>query len=263
VALAGGCRQDEGPRTAAEIAVTNSYLQCVVQDLCPEGTEVLCLAPPGMCPGHFDIAPAQVRQLRNCRMLLLFDFQESVADRLTRLRDDGLAMPLVPAPAGLCVPDNYLATCQRVAAILSAAYPEQVPHFQEHLAAVTVRLEVLAAELRAAVAGTGLTAAPVLTSQHQEQFVRWLGLRPVSTFIGSDLETVAGIDHCLKQAASTEVRFVIANRQEGTSLAEALAERLQARAVVFSNFPASGAGDAAFDRLCRDNVELLLGAAAR
>jgi ABC-type Zn uptake system ZnuABC Zn-binding protein ZnuA len=263
LALLIGCREANNPQGTAEIFVTNSYLECVVRDLCPEGVEVLCLAPPGMCPGHFDISPTQVRQLRNCRVLLLFDFQQSIEEKLSRLRDGGLKTQVVQAPAGLCVPDTYLAMCRQVGQILSGVYPEKAAQFETRLAAVEQRLGTLATDLRAVVASSGAAAAAVLTSHHQAEFAEWLGLRPVATFIGSDLETMAGIDHCLQKASGEDIRFVIANRQEGTGLADALAERLHAKAVVFSNFPQSCEGGDGFDRLVRDNVGLLLGAAAK
>ena len=86
VLLGAGCGNKPSEDSAAEIAVTNSYLGCAVLDLCGDDTEVLCLAPPGMCPGHFDISPSQVKQLCDCRMLLLFDFQKSVAETLSRVK---------------------------------------------------------------------------------------------------------------------------------------------------------------------------------
>jgi zinc transport system substrate-binding protein len=261
--LAIGCRETNRYEKPAQIAVTNSYLGCAVRDLCPDGVEILCLAPPGMCPGHFDISPAHVRQLRNCRALLLFDFQQSIEANLRRLRDGGLKMELVQAPAGLCVPDSYLATCQQVSRVLSEVYPEKTVQFKERLGSIERRLQTLATDLRATVAGSSRAATGVLTSRHQATFVEWLGLKPVATFIGSDLETVAGVDHCLQKAAGADIQFVIANRQEGTGLADALAERLHAKAVVFSNFPQACEGENGFDRLVRDNVGLLLGTASQ
>ena len=103
----------------------------------------------------------------------------------------------------------------------------------------------------------------VLASHHQAQFAQWLGLEKVATFVGSDTETVASIDHCLKQAAGRDIGFVIANQQEGTALAQALSERLKARAVVFSNFPPHTNDGSGFDRLLRSNVERLLEAVAQ
>lgn len=263
LALGVGCRQDTGREDTAGIAVTNSYLGCAVRDLCPQDVKVLCLAPPGMCPGHFDISPAQVRQLRNCRVLLLFGFQQSIEEKLTRLRDRGLQMQRVEVPTGMCIPETYLTTCRKVAQVLAGVYPEKAKQFEERLAAVEQRLGTLATDLRTSVAGSSAAAAPVLVSYHQAKFAEWLGLQPIATFIGSDIETVAGIDQCLKKTAGKDIRFAIANRQEGTGLAEALAERLHAQAIVFSNIPQSCEGQDGYDRLVRDNVGLLLGAAGK
>lgn len=253
-----GCRDTAAPERGPEIAVTNSYLACVARDLGGEDLDILCLAPPGMCPGHFDLSPAQVRQLRSCRMLLLFDFQRQIEQRLVRLQRGGLKMHAVRSAVGLCVPDTYRAACEEVCGVLSSEYPEKAAVFASRLAAIEQRLEKLSAELRNSVVDSGHLEAKVLTSNHQSQFAEWLGLEPVATFVGSDLETIANVDHCLKQAAGHEIRFVIANRQEGTALAEALADRLHARAVVFSNFPEVTQGDAGFDRLVRENVHFLL-----
>jgi len=252
-ATSGGC----------EIAVTNSYLECAVRDLCGEDAAILCLAPPGMCPGHFDISPAQVRQLKDCKLLLRFDFQQGIEQRLERMRQGGLDIQPVQATGGLCVPDTYVAVCRRVCQALSKTYPHRAAQFEARLPAIEGRLAKLATDLRTSLAQSGVSDAAVLTSNHQAEFARWLGLDPISTFVGSDTETAASIDHSLKMAAGREVRFVIANRQEGVSLAEALADRCRTRAVVFSNFPQAGEQGTGFDRLVRDNVRLLCEAAAK
>jgi hypothetical protein len=56
---------------------------------------------------------------------------------------------------------------------------------------------------------------------------------------------------------------VIANKQEGTALAEALAGRLGAKAIVFSNFPVFDGQGNEFDQLLRENMRLLVKAAAQ
>ena len=259
--LSFGCRDDSAPPGAVEIAVTNSYLECAVTDLCGQETHVLCLAPPGMCPGHFDLSPAQVTRLKQCRMLLLFEFQQQIEQTLIRLRENGLETRVVSTPPALCVPDTYLVACRQVCHVLSEAYPGRAAQFERRLSAIQERLRLLGGELRTSVLQSGATAAKVLVSHRQAGFAQWLGLETVATFVGSDMETVANIDHCLRKAAGRDVRFVIANRQEGTSLARALADRLQAKAVVFSNFPQRTPGAEGFDRLVRGNVRGLVEAA--
>jgi ABC-type Zn uptake system ZnuABC Zn-binding protein ZnuA len=261
--LATGCEKKTDTENHADIAVTNSYLGCAVLDLYGDDTEVLCLAPPGMCPGHFDISPSQVKQLCDCRVLLLFDFQKQVAETLSRMKEQGLKTAFVEESGGLCVPETYLTVCRKISEILSNEYPERKARYQQRLQVIENDLRQLQQELFEQIRLAGISSAKVLASDHQADFANWLGLETIATFIGSDIETVTGIDHCIRKAEGQDIRFVIANKQEGTALAKALAERLGARAVVFSNFPEFRGQASGFDILLRANVEALLQANAR
>jgi len=256
--LAGGCKNEADEANSAEIAVTNSYLGCAVLDLCGEDTQVLSLAPPGMCPGHFDMSPSKVKQLCDSRVLLLFDFQKAIVGTLSRVKERGMKTAIVEKPGGLCLPETYLAICRDVSEILAAEYPEKQTQFRQRLLAMEDDLTQLRKELLGKIGRAGISSAEVLTSHHQAGFANWLGLETVATFVGSDVETVAGVDRCIKKAEGRDVRFVIANKQEGTALAEALAERLGAEAVVFSNFPELRGRLSGFDALLRANVDALL-----
>jgi len=253
-----GCEDKPGEESRAEIAVTNSYLGCAVRELCGDDTEVLCLAPPGMCPGHFDISPLQVKQLCDCRMLLLFDFQKQVEKTLARVKERGLKTAIVKETGGLCVPETYLTVCREVSDVLSSEYPKMNVRYQQRLGVIEKDMKDLRVELLEKVRKAGISSAKVLVSNHQADFVSWLGLEPIATFVGSDVETVAGVEHCIKKAKGQGVRFVIANKQEGAALAKALAERLGAKAIVFSNFPELSGGASGFDELLQANVDELL-----
>ena len=159
---------------------------------------------------------------------------------------------------GLCVPETYLAVCREVSDILSSEYPERKARYQQMLEVIGNDLKHLQQELFEKMRQAGISSAKVLASNHQADFVSWLGLETVATFVGSDIETVTGIEQCIRKAEGQEVRFVVANKQEGTALAEALAERLGAKAVVFSNFPELRGEASGFHALLRANVDALL-----
>ena len=211
-----------------------------------------------MCPGHFDISPLQVEQLANCRLLLLFDFQKQIEQKLSRLQKKGLDTVLVNNPGGLCVPEIYFEVCRQVSDVLSSEYPEMSELFRQRLSVIEKGLEGLSEELLVKVRRGGVSSAKVIVSSHQADFARRLGLETVATFVGSDIETVTGIDHCIKKAEGQDIRFVIANKQEGVAVARALARRLGAGAVIFSNFPEFSGGANAFHELLRANVAALL-----
>ena len=256
--LATGCEKKTDMENHADVAVTNSYLGCAVLDLCGDDMEVLCLAPPGMCPGHFDISPSQVRQLCDCRVLLLFDFQKQVAETLSRMKEKGLKTAFVEESGGLCVPETYLTACRKISEILSTEYPERKVQYQQRLQVIENNLKQLRQELFERMRQAGISSAKVLASNYQADFADWLGLETIATFIGSDIETVTGIDRCIRKAEGQNIRFVIANKQEGTALAKALAERLGAKSVVFSNFPELEKQARGFDNLLRANVDSLI-----
>jgi len=178
-----GCKPKELGRNQAEVAVTNSYLQCVAQDLCGQETQVLCLAPPGMCPGHFDISPSQVQQLKECKLLLLFDFQEKVVDSLSRLQKNGLETVLIKMPGGLCVPETYLAACRQVSEVLSSKYPAKAGQYQQRTKSIEERINGLGQDLLDSVKRSDAESAKVLVSDHQASFVQWLGLETVAAIL--------------------------------------------------------------------------------
>ena len=249
-----GCSREEP--SDAQIAVTNSYLAATVRDIDPN-IDVLTLAPPGMCPGHFDISPGQVRALRKCKLLILFDFQQAVADKLERLSEKGLQVRTVATQAGLCVPDTYLDCCRQVGEALARSKGNSAEIYNDRLGQIERRLKTLEQNIGEMIAAAGLANAAVITSYHQSNFARWAGLDVVSQFAGSDTETAANINDCIRNADGRGVKFVIANQQEGDALAKALAERLYCVPVVFSNFPDLDS-DPAFDNNLKANINRLI-----
>ena len=262
-AILCGCKPGNNSEKQPEVAVSNSYLRSVVKDICAGQTEVMSLAPPGMCPGHFDISPSQVNQLGGCSILLLFDFQEKIGDALSRLKERGLKIRIVECPEGLCLPDTYLAIARSVADVLSQDNPTKRAEYKKRLKQIKNRLDNLTAGIQIRMKQSGFVGVEVVTSAHQAVFADWLGLDVVATFAGSDTETPGSINQCLQQAKDKDVRFVIANKQEGTVLATALANRLNAYMIIFSNFPAGQSdttGMSDFDGLLLENISNLLNA---
>jgi zinc transport system substrate-binding protein len=258
-----GCTNKNNQANQSEIAVTNSYLQCAVKDIYGDEKEVFCLAPPGMCPGHFDISPSQVSRLGRCKMLLLFDFQNKVEDTLEGLKNKGLKTFLVKSQPGMCIPKVYLDTCREICNILCAEFPDKKTFFEQRLSLVNQRMEELSTSLQTQVRNSGLVSVKVIASGHQSEFANWLGLETVARFSGSDSETANNINDCLNKAKENDIKFIIANKQEGTYLADSLADRLNVQIVVFSNFPESTKNTTGFDELLNQNVSAIAGAAKK
>jgi ABC-type Zn uptake system ZnuABC Zn-binding protein ZnuA len=136
------------------------------------------------------------------------------------------------------------------------------PNAETRLQAITARLDALSREATNRVAQARLVGLPVIASGRQRDFCDWLGLKVVATFRAADTASIAEIEEAIDAGRLEQVKLVIANLPEGRRTADALAERLKARVVVFENFPALRDGRVSFDEMVSGNVEALLRAAA-
>lgn len=259
-ALASGCDAPSSEGALPTIAVSSSYLECAARDVLGGEAAMLRLAEPGMCPGHFDIRPGQVRELRGCRVLLRFDFQRSLDQEV---EGTGCVAVAVSMAGGMCEPESYLSACRQVAEGLERASLLDGATSRTRLAGIRARVEGMSGAMRARIEEAGLKDAAVITSSHQAGFCRWLGLRVVAAIGGADTASVGQVDRALVLGRQANCRLVIANRPEGAQLAESIADRLGAKLVVFDNFPAMTASQRDFGGLVGANVDRLIAAGGR
>lgn len=256
-----GCKDKTSDTPQPEIAVANSYIGAALRDLCGNQQQVFDLVPPGMCPGHFDISPSQVNTLCNCKILFVFDFQKNIEKAIPRIRERGLKVCKITPSPGMCIPETYLSIVKQTADVLSQQYPLKENKFVSRVNEIEKRLQNLSQDITDRVKKSGLLDTKVITSQHQAEFVKWLGLDCVSAFAGRDTITPAQIDQNLREAKQNQIQFIIANKQEGTEMAETIAEYLKVKYVVFSNFPGIDRPKASipeYDYLVVENVNRLI-----
>jgi len=251
-------RDSSTTRGAFRIAVSNSYLEAAVGDLLNSREPLYRLAEPGSCPGHYDIRPSQVSDLRQCRVLLRFDFQKSLDAKLKNLTNGGLHICEIHIPGGLCVPSSYLAACRQIADMLVADQMAGRAELDDRLGEIERRVEAKSAWCLDQMARAGLTGRSVVCSGHQAAFCGWLGLKVAATFRGADTASVQEVEEAIREGESSGVVAVIANLPEGRRMADALGQRLNARVVVFGNFPMMQDEGPAFDALLTSNTAALL-----
>ena len=258
VITAAGCSRSPGSAEQTQISVTNTYLKSAVRDLAGHSQEIFCLAPPGMCPGHFDMSPAQIQHLLRSKTLFRFDFQAGLDQSLTRVD-----LPVVPIEIrpGMGIPETYLDTCRQMIPHLARQFPGQQDRYMENLQQLEKRLAGLENDIRRQIRQTGLPDAKVIASCHQAHFARWLGLDVVAELKGVDSMTPADIEQCLDAGRELGASIVIANLQEGTQLPGRIAEQLNARLVVFSNFPPAADPESSaggFEQMLLSNIQNLV-----
>jgi zinc transport system substrate-binding protein len=254
ILLSPGCREKPADSHLPHIVVTNSYLQSATMDIAGDRVVIGSLCPPGMCPGHFDLSPGNVRDLRKCELVIRFDFQSQLDKSLAGIRDSSLPVESIAIEEGMCIPQTYIDTCSRIAQRLSAIYPADADFFRRRFQDVRDRADVLTAEVRAMN-----LSGKVLASRHQAAFCKWLGFDVAANFVGSDMASVANVQAALMQARDGNIKWVVANKQEGTAFATSLADAAKVRQAVFSNFPDISSPTGNFEAMIRNNIRQVQG----
>ncbi|MFI4912271.1 MAG: metal ABC transporter substrate-binding protein [Sedimentisphaeraceae bacterium JB056] len=254
-----GCRENKTSHNNPAIAVSSSYIEAALKDICGKDANILLIVPPGMCPGHFDISPQKVKMISDCRLLLLFDFQTSMADSLNRLKDNGLNIESLSAPGGLCKPQSYMSVVEQISIILSELYPEKKDFYTERKTCINQRMISLQKQLITTVTDSHLSGTKILSATHQADFAKWLGLDVISTYGSQDTTTAYEINQILQKIDTEQISIIIANKQQGSQLESVLSERLNVRFTEFNNFPLCETGNAPFfDTMVTDNVNKLI-----
>jgi ABC-type Zn uptake system ZnuABC Zn-binding protein ZnuA len=260
LAILGCQKASDTPASDKKVAATNTYLESGAFDLLGSDVQIIRLAEPGMCPSSVDVRPSQVTELQHCWALLRFDFQKSLDAKVQR-DTNTLQIIEISEDGGLCEPASYLSACRQLAdSFVSFGWMER-PAANARLDQIAERLKLKEAWAREEMERAKLSGRPVIASRHQKAFCEWLGLKVVAAFRSADTASIGEIEHAIDAGTFSSAKLVIANLPEGRRTADALAERLSGKVVVFENFPALQGNRVSFDQMFTSNVEALVKAA--
>ncbi len=237
------------------IVAGTAMVECAVRDLAGEALRIHTLAPPGQCPGHFDLKPGDFRAIASSDMMLRHDYQAHFDERL---RATGGVRRIVelPTTGPQTIPANYLKLTGAIAQHLKEAYPElgeTIDARLEEIAAAQGEMESLARKDAAALEGR-----PVIASNLQAAFCTWLGMQVVGEFDMADEMSLKQLGDLVQAGRSQRAVAVVANLQRGDSEGRPIAERLGVPLVLLSNFPLEPDAPEAHARLLRHNLRQLI-----
>lgn len=215
------------------------------------------LSEPGTCPGHFDIRPDQSVIIRQCPVVLRFDFQTGLDSKIKSLTDGPeKKMVVIHNEGGLCMPESYTNICGAIGKALVEQGWLANEDYLVRMEGIQQRMERLSKEVQNQLAPYLTKKLTVLSSAHQKMFCEWLGLQVVATFSSNDNFSIGELVQSVEQGSNAQVSCVVANEPEGRRTADLLAEKLDVPVVMFGNFPSLDA-EHPFDALLRGNVRRL------
>jgi len=257
-----GEHEEPGAATSARrphVVVGTSMIECAVRRLAGSLVEVHRLAPPGQCPGHFDMKPGDFEAIARSELLLRHDYQKHLDSKLQNAGGNRTVVSLTTSDPQT-VPDNYLALCRQVKEALSTAFPALSPTLDANLRKVEAQVGVIGACARERAKPLG--GRPVVASSFQKGFCEWLGLKVVAQFDLEQEMSPRDLESVVRAGEEGGATAVVCNLQRGEREGKPIAERLDVPLVVLSNFPLEPASEDAYAGLLAHNVDRLLEALA-
>ncbi|MBN2311238.1 MAG: zinc ABC transporter substrate-binding protein [Candidatus Hydrogenedentes bacterium] len=229
------------------------------------GQTVRSLIPPGMCPGHFDMKPSDIRMLTDSRIVLLHPWQRTMANideviRAAAIPDERIRV--IPVEGNWMVPAVRVQAIDAIARVMSEAEPARADDYAGAAARQTAAVREFEQAIKKQLEELEPGARKILCNEMQRQFLDWAGFDVVAVYGRPEDLSVADVERLVATAREAGAALIVDNLQSGdTQLSEAIARDAGLVQVVLTNFPGGFENTDTWELAVRANVQLLSEAA--
>jgi len=234
--LAGGCARSSGRRPS--IVASTTLISTIVEAVAPGRFAVTTIAPAGLCPGHFDLKPSDVAAANNARLILNHGWETWYASLEKAIVPPGPRRVTLSTQGNWMIPELQKQAAVEIAALLAEVDTPLADTYRLAVARYQSEVDSVAAAVRAMLAGKELP--PVIASEQQAPFLKWLGFQVVATYGRAEDFTAQELTRLARVASGSGVKLVVDNLQSGPDTGEPLADGLGAKHVTLTNFPLEG-----------------------
>ena len=238
-----------------QITVTTSLLRCAVQEIGGNHVTVHTLITPGSCPGHFDIAPKDMRLLTNSKIVFTHGYESFIA---SAVKSSKLKVTAIKIQGNWMKPEVYNSALAAVTKELSISDPSHRKEYQTRLNMLRQKYLQLSKTTRTRLRSMKVSDAKVLCSSQQYEFAVWAGLQVIGTYGSSDDFTPQLLHQLTKIGRTQHVKLCIDNLQSGPTAGRQLAADIGAAHIALSNFPGGYSNTASWQACYADNVNRII-----
>lgn len=242
------------------VVASTSIIANIVKNIGEEHISVVNLIPPAQCPGHFDIKPGDITKLANAAIFFYHGWQgEKFSEEvISSANNPNLVAEVLNVEGNWMVPSVQKAAADRIGQVMSQVDSHNKDAYERNLIKYKAYIDNKEAEISAELAGMNFSGVNVLCADQQAGFIKWLGLNVVSTFGRPESLTPQIVQNLIDQGKNSGVVLVIDNLQSGPDAGKAIADELDCKRVVLSNFPGGFDGVDTWDGTIQKNIDIIL-----
>jgi len=218
------------------IVTSTTDISSVVEAIAPDDVKVVNIVPGGVCPGHFDLSPAEAN-LIFLSDLIIYHGYESWFTKVEELKLD-IDIVDLKTDGSWMIPDVYLKGALEIRSVLKNQYSSdsisihEIDKKYERFKMSIDSISNIVAQKKESIKGI-----KVICNKHQKDFLLFLGLEVVSVFSPGDDISLKEISEVVKIGKEENVQLVVDNLQSGRKVGSTIADELKSDYIIFSNFP--------------------------
>ena len=259
--LLSGCHAAEyqQEQKALKVVATTSLIGSIVERVGGERVDVVTIIPSGMCPGHFDIKPGDVKMLEKAQILLQHGFagESFLNDMLNLVDNPELLKMTMNVEGNWMVPDIHIQAVDKIAEVLCQADPGGSIFFKSAASNYKDEIKGLGMQIQAEAERLTADRIRVACSKMQTQFVEWLGFDIVTTFERPENLNPQKFQRIIKKARAGEVKLIIDNLQSGGKGGLPIAYETGGAHIILTNFPLEYEGKVSYPKSLKENADKL------
>ena len=255
-----GCHRGGQAQKKLGVVATTSLIGGIVETIGREEVRVVTIVPAGMCPGHFDIKPGDVRVLENAGLLLEHGFEGEgfLGDMLELIESPRLLKITIGVKGNWMVPDVQIKAVEKIVEALSRVDSGNASLFKSRARDYKLEIAALAGQIQQEAGEVGVGQVKVICSKMQAGFVDWFGFDIVATYGRPEDFTPGQIRDLIREARLKDVRLVVDNLQSGSKAGLPIAREIRVPHVVLTNFPQEHNGKLSYRESLKENVSKLI-----
>ncbi len=235
--LVAACRT-AAPKRRLKVVASTTLIATIVQNIGNGKVNVTTIAPAGMCPGHFDLKPQAIATAQDAQLILYHGWEGWMEKLKPETQNPKANWITLQTRGNWMVPPIQKKATEELTALLIQNVPADSILFIRNCQRYLAQIDSVARTLQTMFTNKNLPR--VLASEHQAEFLRWLGFQVVGTYGRPEDLTARELSRLARIMVDSGIGLVVDNLQSGPDAGKPLAEAARVRHITLTNFPFDG-----------------------
>lgn len=239
-------------KTKITITVTTSDIYQIVKEIGGDKVDVQMIIQPVICPSNYDITPRVVERTENSNLVLNHKWETWIEKLKVRAGQRGILYKQLQTEGNWMIPYIHVRAADEIKEMLSYMDADNVKYYEDNFTDYIFRINFTADAIRKQLESAyGMKA---VSNDKIKDFLEWIGFEVVATYGKSEELTAKRLAYLVKEGKKRKVRIIVDNLQAGAGTGRELADNIDAKQCVISNFPIGNS----YINTLKDNAKRLL-----